>query len=181
MLTIVVPGIESWNQATNQFEYSPETTLHLEHSLASLSKWEEIFKKPFLGKEERTDGEAIGYIIAMTITEDVPSDVYSRLSQENLNAVADYINESRTATWFNEKSGGPKNTQTLTAELIYAWMFMAGVDKECETWHLSRLITLLRVIRLENEPKKKTRPDSSALSDRARLNAQRKAALGTTG
>lgn len=180
MLTIVVPGVESWNQATNQFEYSAETTLHLEHSLTSLSKWEEIFKKPFLGKDERTDAEAIGYIIAMTQTEDVPSGVYSRLSQENLNAVAEYINESRTATWFSEKSG-TKNTQTLTAELIYAWMFMAGVDKACEDWHLSRLITLLRVIRLENEPKKKTRPDSDALSDRARRNAQRKAQLGIDG
>lgn len=181
MLTVVVPGKELWNKETNKFEYTADTVLHLEHSLVSLSKWEEIFKKPFLGKDERTDEEAIGYIIAMTLTEDVPNDVYSRLSAENMTAIGDYINDNRTATWFNEKKGGSTNTQTLTSELLYAWMFMGGVDKSCETWHLSRLITLLRTIKLENEPKKKTRPDSSALSDRARLNAQRKAALGTTG
>lgn len=180
MLTLTVPGKEYWDQSTNEFKYTPETVLHLEHSLASLSKWEEIFKKPFLSKDERTSEEALAYVIAMTLTEDVPADVYSRLSAENAAAIDKYINDSRTATWFNDK-GGAKNTQTITSELLYAWMFQAGVDIACENWHLSRLITLLRTIRLENEPKKKTRMDGNALSDRARENARRKAMLESSG
>jgi len=176
VLTITVRGAENWNSKTNQFEYGDDTVIHLEHSLVSLSKWEEIFKKPFLGKDERSDEEAIGYIIAMTVTENVPADVYSRLSAENMEAIGAYINDNRSATWFNDKknSGG---TQVLTSELLYAWMFMGGVDKSCETWHLSRLITLLRTIKLENEPKKKVRADSNQMSDRARINAERKAKL----
>lgn len=180
MLTITVPGKELWNKEDNCFEYTAETVLDLEHSLASLSKWESIFKKPFLAKGERSNEEAIGYIIAMTLTPNVPDEVYARLSDENMNQIADYINDSKTATWFNEKKSSPSR-QTITSELIYYWMYSAGIPKEHENDHLSRLFTLLRVFSVENQPKEKTRPSGDALSDRARLNAQRKAELGTSG
>lgn len=180
MLTITVPGVESWNKEKNEFEYSPETAIELEHSLASLSKWEEIFQKPFLAKGDRTDEEALGYIIAMTQTPDVPSEVYSRLSNQNLVDVAAYLNENRTATFFNTKGGG-STSQVLTSELIYYWMYECGIPKEHEHDHLSRLFTLLRVFAVERQPKTKTKATGEALTDRARLNAQRKAAMESSG
>lgn len=40
MLTIVVPASEVYNELTNEFSYTNETTIRLEHSLVSISKWE---------------------------------------------------------------------------------------------------------------------------------------------
>ena len=53
-ISITVPGVESFDEETEKFVYTEETVLVLEHSLASISKWESIFHKPFLGKTEKT-------------------------------------------------------------------------------------------------------------------------------
>lgn len=180
MLTITVPGKELWDEKAQEFYYTESAVLDLEHSLASLSKWEELFKKPFLTSDTRSDEEAIGYIKAMTLTPNVSGEVYERLSEENFSAIAAYMNDSRTATWFNDTPGGSRNSQTLTSELIYYWMYSAGIDKAHEHDHLSRLLTLLRVFGAQNGPKKKV-PEREAASERARLNAERKKLYETSG
>ena len=53
MLTIIVPASEIYDEAKNEFVYTKETTLRLEHSLVSISKWESKWKKPFLGKDKK--------------------------------------------------------------------------------------------------------------------------------
>ena len=54
MLKITIPASEQYDPVNNEFIYTKETTLTMEHSLISLSKWEEKWKKPFLSKEEKT-------------------------------------------------------------------------------------------------------------------------------
>lgn len=180
MLTIVVPGVEMFDELSQEFLTKGDVTLELEHSLVSLSKWESIYEKAFLGKEEKTNDEVIGYIKAMTLTLDVPEQVWDKLSEENITEINRYIDAKMTATWFNEPPGAPQSRDVITAELIYYWMITFQIPFECENWHLNRLFTLIRVCNIKQaKPKKMSR---SALAARNReLNAQRRAQLGTKG
>ena len=54
MLRITIPEMEFWDERKEEFRYTKEQTLQLEHSLVSLSKWESKFCKPFLSKQEKT-------------------------------------------------------------------------------------------------------------------------------
>lgn len=51
MLEITVPGAEWYDERTELFCYTKETTLRLEHSLISLSKWESKWNVPFYADE----------------------------------------------------------------------------------------------------------------------------------
>lgn len=48
MLTIQIPGEEYWDADREEFICRKATTLALEHSLLSLSKWESKWHVPFL-------------------------------------------------------------------------------------------------------------------------------------
>jgi len=181
MLTIIVPGIESYDENLDTFVSIGDLTLELEHSLVSLSKWESKFEKPFLGKSEKTTEEVLDYIRCMVVTPNPPEEFLGKLSKENLEAVNAYIDRKMTATWFSEAPGAPKTSrEVITAELVYYWMTVFHIPFECETWHLNRLFTLIRICNLKQEkPKKMSRAEVAARN--RELNAQRKAQLGTTG
>lgn len=180
MLTIVVPGVEMYDEQTEEFVTKDDVTLDLEHSLVSLSKWESIYEKPFLGKGEKTTDEIIGYVKAMTVTPNVPDAVFLKLTEENIMAINEYIDAKMTATWFNEAPGAPPSRDVITAELVYYWMITFQIPFECEHWHLNRLFTLIRVCNAKQaKPKKMSRAEIA--SRNRELNAQRRAQLGTKG
>lgn len=179
MLTITIPARELFDEKTNTFISTKEQTLVLEHSLVSLSKWESKWHKPFLTKEEKTLEETIDYIKCMTITQNVDPTVYNFLSHSNINQINNYIKDSMTATTFNnEQQGGPK--EIITSELIYYWMIAHNIYKECEKWHLNRLLTLVRVCNVKNAPPKKMSKRDVA-SRYASLNAARRNKLNSKG
>jgi len=180
MLTIVVPGVEMFDEKSQEFITKDDVTLDLEHSLISLSKWESIYEKPFLGKGERTSEEILGYVKAMTLTSNVPDAVFLKLSEDNVMAINKYIDSKMTATWFSEPPGAPASRDVITAELIYYWMITFQIPFECEKWHLNRLFTLIRVCNIKQA--KPTKMSRSEIAARNReLNAQRRAQLGTKG
>lgn len=180
MLTIVVLGVEMFDEQSREFTTRGDVTLELEHSLVSLSKWESKHEKPFLGQGEKTSEEILDYIKLMTLTSNVPEDTYQKLSEDNVRAINDYIDAKMSATWFNEPPGAPKSRDVITSELIYYWMTVFQIPFECENWHLNRLFTLIRVCNIKQaKPKKMSRAEIAARN--RELNAQRRRQLGTKG
>jgi len=180
MLTIVVPGVEMFDEQDQVFVTRDDVTLELEHSLVSLSKWESIFEKPFLGKDEKSTEEILAYVKAMTLTPNVPEELFLKLSEGNVNDINAYIDAKMSATWFSEAPGAPPSRDVITSELIYYWMVTFQIPFVCETWHLNRLFTLIRVCNIKQaKPKKMSRSEIAARN--RELNAQRRAQLGTTG
>lgn len=183
MLTITVPSVDYFDDASKEFMTTDEVTLILEHSLVSLSKWESSFEKPFLGDEKKTTQETLAYVKAMTISKDISSDVYGRLSNENIQAVSDYIDAKMTATWFNEpkvNTGGTFKKEVITSEIIYYWMISLNIPFECQDWHLNRLLTLIKVCNQKNAPEKKMGKQELVARNRA-LNEARRAQLNSKG
>lgn len=181
MLKITVLGQEHWDNTNQEFIYPDQITLELEHSLVALSKWESKWKSPFLGRDEKTTEQVFDYIKAMTLTPNISDEVYKRFSQQNLDAINEYINDPMTATWFNE-TGMPKKAtgETITAELIYYWLTAFGIPLETQFWHLNRLFTLIKVTNLKNQkPKKMSREEQ--LAQQRRLNEERQKQYNTTG
>lgn len=182
MLQLHVPKREFFDEKTNMFFETKEADIVLEHSLVSLSKWEAKWKKPFIDNKQKTLDEITDYIRCMTITQNVDPNVYNSLTKENLEQVKAYIGDSMTATTISDKNNkpGPKNAEFITSELIYYWMVSYQIPFECQKWHLNRLLTLIRVCNVKNQPDKKY-SKKDTMSRNAALNAARKKRLGTKG
>lgn len=181
MLQITIKGFELWDETKQEFINVKEQTLQLEHSLVSLSKWESKWCKSFMSSKDKTDEETMDYIRCMTVTKNVDPNVYLGLNVENIKQINQYIEAPMTATWFSEREKkGKLNNETITAELIYYWMIALQIPVEFEKWHLNRLITLIRVCNLKNQPPKK-RAKNDIIRDYAALNAARKKQLNTKG
>ncbi|QGJ89070.1 hypothetical protein PBI_UNTOUCHABLE_25 [Gordonia phage Untouchable] len=188
MLQLQVVMSENFNEETNEFV---ETThrLRLEHSLVSLSKWESEYEKPFLDDNDKSQEEILAYVIMMDLDEETPLEVFLKLSHDDFVKINEHIHGKKTATWFNKRPNKKPRTQTVTSELLYYWMTSYEIPWEAQTWHLNRLFTLIEVFNEEraaaesksgNKSVNKERKESMA-QERQRLNAERRAALNSTG
>lgn len=184
MLTIHIPAIELFDEERDRFITVKDTDVKLEHSLLSVSLWESKHKKAFLDKSyEKTPEEILDYIRCMCV-DDIDSDVIFGLTNENIDKIKKYIEDPMTATFFFEKPNETMgySNKIVTNELIYYWMTAFEIPFTCETWHLNRLLTLIRVCNEKNKEANKkpgsTTMSRSQLADREALNQARKEALG---
>ena len=181
MLQITIPAGEKWDNIKQEFVYCKESTLQLEHSLVSISKWESKWHKPFLSNDDKSDEEMLDYIRCMTITQNVNPLAYNFLTEGNIREINEYINNPMSAYSSKEdKKKGKHNSETVTAETIYWWIATLNIPLEAQKWHLNRLLALVGLFNQKNEPPKK-------MSNRERaelwskVNAERKKKLNTRG
>lgn len=179
MLQITIPAMNDlWDEQNQQFLSVKETTIQLEHSLLSISKWESKWNKSFINTKDKTEEELMDYIKCMTITKNVDPNVYVCLTAENIQEIVTYINAPMTATTIRDT--GKSNHEIVTSELIYYWMISLNIPVKFEKWHLNRLITLIRVCSIKNQPAKKM-SRGEIMQRNAALNAARKKRWNTKG
>lgn len=180
MLYITVPSREFFDEEKQEFIELKEQKLQLEHSLISLSKWESKWKKPFLDEKPHSLDETIDYIRCMTLTQNVDPIVYKTLPQSCIEKISSYIDDSMTATWFNDQGEKSSKKEIQTSEVIYYWMIKMGIPFECQKWHLNRLITLIRVCIISEGGQKKMSKEETIRSNKE-LNEARKKQYKTKG
>lgn len=180
MLTITVTLAEGWDEEKEEFVDLESTTLELEHSLASISKWEQKWHKPFFSKETKTTEETNDYIKIMTLTPNVDPNVYEHLSNRNMEEIYKYIEDPMTATRFHEDKQNKSGKKVITAERVYCWMFSLGIPLEFENRHINHLLTLIRVFDAENGQSKKMSPKETIARNKA-INAKNRALLQSKG
>ena len=166
MLSIDIPEIEIYDRDEQEFQIIKPQHLILEHSLISISKWEAEWKKPFLSSTDKTVEMMYNYIRCMTINKNVDKRVYNYLPLDVSQRISEYIEDPMTATTFSSDRKMPphvpvkyQKTKVVTSEEIYYQMFSLQIPIECEKWHLNRLLTLLRIFNVKNNPKKMSKAE----------------------
>lgn len=180
MLPLHIGALELFDESTGTFIYTKPITLTLEHSLIAISKWESKWQKSFIHSKDLSREQSVDYVKCMVVSPTcIDENIWKALPYEILNQVAAYIDNPMTATTINgERKGG--GSQIVTSELIYYWMITHNIPFECQKWHINRLLMLIKICNVNNNPGKKM-SKREVLSRNAELNAKRKAQLGTTG
>ena len=179
MIQIHVKAQSLLDETSGEILHIGDTVLKMEHSLVSISKWEEEYHKPFLDKDHRkTRMETLFYIKCMTLNEDVPDYVYYALTNYDIAKIEAYIMDNRTASWFNEKDETGSNNEMVTSELVYYWMIANRIPPEYQWWHLSRLLTLIKICSIKNSPPKKMSEQEIIERNKALNRARRKNGKG---
>lgn len=174
-------GNEFFDQRTNEFISVSPTTVKLEHSLISVSKWESLWKLPYLPVKGRAEGvkgpeQEISYIECMLIGRYAPL-VPQVLWTSYKHIIWAYIADDQSATTINRRGPQVPNREIITSEIIYYWMTKYNVPFSCDKWHFNRLLKLLEVCGIKETPKKNNRVSRrEAINEIYALNAKRRAA-----
>ena len=156
--------------------------IELEHSLASLSKWERIWEIPLLSTTDKTPEQTLSYLECMCLTPNIAPEVFQKLTREQQQQIADYLDKKNSATFFGGKAPESRSGQIITAELIYYWMDELNIDWRAEDWPLNSLLSLVKIHSVKgNGNKPKQQSSWSQRSEMAAEIARRNKELGTNG
>jgi hypothetical protein len=184
MLHVTIPAMEAelFDHVNNQFIQVniKSQDLQLEHSLVSVAKWESKWKKSFFLKTDKSQEEAIDYVRCMTLTQNVDPQIYSYIPKETIKEIRTYIDDPMTATTINDRSLNKNQKEVLTSEIIYYSMASLNIPFECQKWHLNRLLTLISVCNIKNNPGKKM-TQQEVFAQNKLLNEQRRRKYGSKG
>jgi len=116
----------------------------------------------------------------MITDEESDPSLLDRIPPSEVDRISAYMGDTMTATTIRETGGESGSGEYTSSELIYYWMIACQIPFECETWHINRLLTLIRVCNQKNQPDKKM--SQSEIMERNReLNRARRAKLGSKG
>jgi hypothetical protein len=179
MLRLKVVTAEGYDETIGKFVEGDYVVLELEHSLASVSKWESKWEIPFLGSDKKTNEQVLDYVRMMFSGDQFPEELVSFLNKKNYDDINAYINAKMTATTFREMKQ-PASKEIVTSELVYYWMIALGIPFECEHWHLNRLLTLIKVCNIKNQKQTKMSRQEQ-MAEQRKLNDERRRATGSKG
>lgn len=179
MLIVSIPAVDAFDEENDRFVSWPGGTLHLEHNLLSLSKWESKTHKHLIGNDDVSTEELKLYIECMVQEEEFDRTLLDRLPASELAKINDYIADPMSATRVSSRQSAGGG-EYVSSELIYYWMIACQVPFSCETWHINRLLKLIQVCNEKNQPNKKM-SQSEIMSRNRELNKARRKALGTKG
>ena len=179
MLKLTITVRDEYDESTKKFIVET-MDIELEHSLASLSKWEEKWEIPLLSSPDKTDEQSVSYLECMCVTPDVAPEVFWKLTEEQQEQVSKYLEKKASATWFANRPE-PRSGEAITAELVYYWMSGFGINWEAQHWHLNKLLTLIKVhsVKADNKPRQQSARNRQ--QEIMRLNAQRLKETGSNG
>lgn len=147
-------------ELTVDTRHSGVVRLEFEHSLLSLSKWEDKTGKAFLSNSQKSPEEMLTYYQLMLTSPEQDPDLVLALNSEQHKELTNYINSTPGATSFPPKVSGTKgSTEVLTAEIIYSQMTMLRIPWEAKYWHVNKLLVTIAWIAYKQTPddKKKDR------------------------
>lgn len=182
MLKLLVPSVELFDNVSGIFTDTPEFKATLFHSLISLSRWESIWQVPLLpngrlDQPDMTHEELVSYIQCMSLQpmdEQTADTILKKCNKE----VNDYIANPYSATRTYRPTDKNTKSPIVTSELIYFWMIQYKIPDRYERWHLNRLLTLIDVCDIQQNPEKMKQSD--VLRRNQQLNMERKRELGIT-
>ena len=121
----------------------------------------------------------------MTMNGPIDDIVYTTLSNKNIEDINNYINNPMTATTFSSLQSKSDSidgykSDSISSELIYYWMITLNIPFECQKWHINRLLTLIRICTIKNQPAKKM-SEKDTLRNFAAINAARRAKMNSKG
>jgi hypothetical protein len=85
-----------------------------------------------------------------------------------------------TASMVNEPESRSRSNEAITSELIYYWMTALQIPWEAQKWHLNRLLMLIRIGNVKNQPPKKM-SKAALLARNRKLNDERRRKYNTKG
>ena len=178
------PETEYYDNVKERFIKLPPIKLHFEHSLYTISLWESITKKPFFPKDKNgvmNDEELLTYIKCSLVEElDDPNEIIFRLDEDFLKSFKEFIEDTKTATWFNDnhignRQYGKQSKETMTSELLYYYLVALEIPFECEHWPINRLLSLIRICSIKQNDNPMSKKDEAI--SRSQLNKMRKAQM----
>lgn len=167
--------------------HTGDVQLEFEHSLRSLSKWEQETGKCFLSKTQKSRQEMNRYYQLMLTSPEQDPDLVILLNNDQIKELTDYMNSTPGATGAPPRvDDGKKHRmdEEFTAEIIYAQMTMLRVDWQAQDWHVNRLLTMIGWIAYKQTPEKDRKDNRSVrekLTDWAQINAANRERFKSNG
>ena len=181
-ITVTIPaGAEAYDEIFNEFyRVDKPVSITLEHSLVSVQKWEQRWHIPFLSEEhQKTSEQVIDYLRCMTLSKNIEDYMYFLIPRSEVNRIKAYIEDPLTATTIKD-TGGRRDREIKTAEVLYSDMIALGIPFECKKWHLNSLIMLIAVCAEKQKPQK-NKSRAEILAENRALNKARRMALKSKG